>query len=161
MAGAVAYAVPKRGLDAWMERLAEQAVDFDTPGARFGEPMIAVRDPDNLPIELIETPPATPGNGGATDGVPADDGSHSVTSWLRDPEPTARPLTELSDHGRAGEEPDGNGRRHRLAAPGRGRGSMIDLLRSEAPNIGRQGVTTSSIIRHRITSPAYNPQPGT
>src|ERR671917_547 len=60
MAGAVAYAVPEGGLDAWMERLAEQAVDFDGPGTRFGEPMIAVRDPDNLRIELIETPSATP-----------------------------------------------------------------------------------------------------
>jgi glyoxalase family protein len=98
-----------------MERLAEQAVDFDGPVTRFGEAMIALRDPDNLRIELIETPSATPGNGGAADGVPADDGFHSVTLWLRDPEPTARLLTELFGYGHAGEEPDGNGRRHRSA----------------------------------------------
>jgi glyoxalase family protein len=54
MAGAVAYAVPKGGLDAWMERLAEQAVDFDGPGTRFGERMIALADGDGLRIELIE-----------------------------------------------------------------------------------------------------------
>jgi glyoxalase family protein len=154
MAGAVAYAVPKGGLHAWMERFAEQAVDFDGPGTRFGEPMIAVRDPDNLRIELIETPSATPGNGGAADGMPADDGFHSVTLWLRDPEPTARLLTELFGYGHAGEEPDGNGRRHRLAAPGRGRGSMIDLLRSEAPSIGRQGAGTIHHVAFRAESDA-------
>jgi len=154
MAAAVAYAVPKGGLDAWMGRLAEQAVDFDTPGARFGEPVIAVRDPDNLRVELIETPSATPGNGGAADGEPADDGFHSVTLWLRDPEPTARLLTELFGYEHGGEEADGSGRRHRLAAPGRGRGSMIDLLRSEAPSIGRQGAGTIHHVAFRAESDA-------
>ncbi len=138
MAGAVAYAVPKDGLDAWIDRLAGLAVDFDMPGARFDERMIALQDPDGLRIELIETASATPGNS-AADGGPADHGFHSVTLWLRDPEPTARLLTELFGYQHAGEEADGDGHRHRLAAPGHGRGSVIDLRRSDAPSIGRQG----------------------
>ena len=93
MASAVAYAVPRGGLDAWVDRLAEQAVDFDTQSTRFGEPMIAVRDPDGLRFELIEAASAPAGTGGA-----ADEGFHSVTLWLRDPDPTARLLTELFGH---------------------------------------------------------------
>ena len=54
MASAVAYAVPKGGLDAWIGRFAERAVDFGTPVTRFGEPMFALRDPDGLQIELID-----------------------------------------------------------------------------------------------------------
>lgn len=154
MASAVAYTVPKGGLDAWIDRLAERAVDFDTPSMRFGEAMIAVQDPDGLRIELIETPSATPGNGGATDGVPADEGFHSVTLWLRDPEPTARLLTELFGYEQAGDEADGDGHRHRLAAPGGGRGSMIDLRRSDTPSIGRQGAGTIHHVAFRAESDA-------
>src|SRR3954453_23730340 len=55
MASAVAYAVPEGDLDAWMARFAERAVDFGGPVTRFGERMFALRDPDGLEIELIET----------------------------------------------------------------------------------------------------------
>lgn len=147
MASAVAYAVPEGGLDAWMTRLAEQAVEFGSPVTRFGEPMFALRDPDGLQIELIET--GTPGNRGA---APADDGFHSVTLWLRDPEPTARLLTELFGYEHAGEEADAGGHRQRLAAPGGGRGSIIDLLRSDAPSIGRQGAGTIHHVAFRAES---------
>ena len=147
MAGAVAYAVPKGGLDAWVDRLAEQAVDFETQSTRFGEPMIAVQDPDGLRIELIEAASAPLGAGGA-----ADDGFHSVTLWLRDPDPTARLLTELFGYEHVGEEADGAGRRHRLAAPGRGRGSLIDLRRAEAREIGRQGTGTIHHVAFRAES---------
>ncbi len=153
-ASAVAYAVPKGGLGAWMERLAEQAVDFNGPSTRFGEPMIAVQDPDGLRIELIETSSAAPGNDVAENGTPADDGFHSVTLWLRDPEPTARLLTELFGYAHAGEEPEETGHRHRLKAPGGGRGSMIDLRRSDAPSIGRQGAGTIHHVAFRAENDA-------
>jgi glyoxalase family protein len=147
MASAVAYAVPEGGLDAWMARFAERAVDFGSPVTRFGERMFALRDPDGLQIELIET-----GRAASADAVPADDGFHSVTLWLRDPEPTARLLTELFGYEHAGEEADTSGRRQRLAAPGGGRGSVIDLLRSDAPSIGRQGAGTIHHVAFRAES---------
>jgi glyoxalase family protein len=154
MASAVAYAVPRGGLDLWMERLAELAIDFDTPSTRFGEPMIAVKDPDNMRIELIETPSAEPRNDAARDGASADAGFHSVTLWLRDPEPTARLLAELFGYQHAGEEADEGGRLYRLAAPGRGRGSMIDLRLSDTRSIGRQGAGTIHHVAFRTESDA-------
>ena len=147
MASAVAYAVPEGGLDAWMMRFAEQAVDFGGPVARFGERMLALRDPDGLQVELIET-----GNPAGADAAPADDGFHSATLWLRDPEPTARLLTELFGYGHVGEEADASGHRQRLAAPGGGRGSVIDLLRSDTPSVGRQGAGTIHHVAFRAES---------
>jgi glyoxalase family protein len=104
MAGAVAYAVPEGGLNAWMARFAERAINFDGPVTRFGERMLALRDPDGLQVELIETARAA-----EADAAPADDGFHSVTLWLRDPEPSARLLTELFGYEYAGEEAATNG----------------------------------------------------
>jgi glyoxalase family protein len=147
MASAVAYAVPEGGLDAWMTRLADQAVDFGNSATRFGEPMFALRDPDGLQIELIET-----GNAADVDAAPVANSFHSVTLWLRNPEPTARLLTELFGYEHAGEEADAVGSRQRLAAPGGGRGSVIDLLRSDAPSIGRQGAGTIHHVAFRAES---------
>ena len=147
MASALAYAVPTGGLDAWMTRFAEQAINFDNPAMRFGQRMFALRDPDGMTIELIET-----GTAGDADAAPADDGFHSVTLWLRDPDPTARLLTELFGYEHVGEEVAANGRRQRLAAPGRGRASTIDLLRSDEPASGRQGAGTIHHVAFRAES---------
>src|SRR5215204_6479372 len=76
MASAVAYRLPPDGLDAWMGRLAEDAIDFEGPSGRFGERMVALTDPDGLRIELIEAGGPSGADGGA-DGAPADDGFHS------------------------------------------------------------------------------------
>lgn len=148
MASAVAYAVPSGGLDAWMGRFAERAIDFGTPAMRFGTPVLSLRDPDGLQVELAET--GVPGSGGA----PADHGFHSVTLWVRDPEPTARVLTELFGYAHVGEEADAQGRRHRFAAPGEGRGSVVDLLRSDVASIGRQGAGTIHHVAFRAETDA-------
>ena len=149
MASAVAYAVPAGGLDAWMMHLAERAIDFGGPETRFGERMFALRDPDGLRIELIES-----GGAAGANAAPASDGFHSVTLWLRDPEPTARLLIELFGYEHAGEEADADagGRRQRLATQGGSRGSVIDLLRSDARSVGRQGAGTIHHVAFRAES---------
>lgn len=146
MASAVAYAVP--ALDPWMEDLAERAIDFDGPMARFGERMIAFSDPDGMRVELIESPRA-----GAAGEAPRDDGFHSVTLWLDDPEPTARLLSDVMGLDAVGEEADPAGRRLRLRAPGEARGRVVDLLRSDRPSIGRQGAGTIHHVAFRAETP--------
>ena len=148
MASAVAYAVPKGGLKAWMSRFAGQAIDFGAPVTRFGHQVLGLVDPDGLQIELAET------DAPDRDGSPVDDGFHSVTLWVRDPEPTARLLTELFGYTHVGEEADAKGRRYRFTAPGGARGSVVDLLRSDAPSIGRQGAGTIHHIAYRAESDA-------
>ena len=138
MSSAVAYAVPKGGLNAWMEALAEVAVDFDGPFERFGEQLIALSDPDGLRIELIETDRAV-AQGTSGDGTPVDDGFHSVTLWLDTPDRTARLLMDIFGYASAGEASQDGETRYRFIANGRGRGSAIDLITSDAASIGRQG----------------------
>ncbi|MDF1610094.1 ring-cleaving dioxygenase [Hoeflea sp. YIM 152468] len=153
MASAVAYAIPKGGLNAWMAALADAAIEFDGPLERFGEQMIALADPDGLRIELIETNRGTAGID-LSDDRPVDGGFHSVTLWLDNPDRTARLLTDVFGYTHAGEASDGGQNRHRFLAGGQGRGSVIDLITSDAASSGRQGA--GSI--HHVAFRAENDQ---
>ncbi|MEX3014032.1 ring-cleaving dioxygenase [Gymnodinialimonas hymeniacidonis] len=138
MASAVAYSIPKGGLNAWMMAFAEAAIDFDGPAERFGEQMIALTDPDGLRIELIETERGTAETKIPEDG-PVDSGFHSVTLWLDNPDRTAALLTDVFGYSASGEEKSGDESRYRFLAEGHGRGSAVDLITSNVASIGRQG----------------------
>jgi glyoxalase family protein len=145
MAAAYAYAVPKGGFDNWMLRLAEDAVDFLGPKERFGQRVILLRDPDGAPVELIETD---------RESDEALDGFHSVTLWERDLAPTARLLTDIFGYEERGHETVDGVERLRLAAPGDARGAVVDLMRSDAPSIGRQGAGTIHHVAFRAEDDA-------
>ncbi|GAA5064439.1 ring-cleaving dioxygenase [Roseibacterium beibuensis] len=140
MASAYAYAVPKGGFDAWMEKLASDAVDFEGPVERFGQRVITLRDPDGAPVELIET---------ERESADALDGFHSVTLWERDLAPTAKLLTDIFGYQEQGHETIDGGERLRFAVPGDARGTVVDLMRSDAPSIGRQGAGTIHHVAFR------------
>ena len=140
MADAVSYAAAPADFDAWMDRLALDAHDFDGPVERFGRRVITFRDPDGLAVEIVES-----------DGVGQSplDGFFGVTLWLADPAPTARLLIDHFGYAEVGEEPMERGSRLRLAARGGARGAVIDLKRDEAPSLGRQGAGTIHHIAFR------------
>ena len=138
MASAFAYAVPRGGLDTWMERFADDAVDFDGPSSRFGEQFISLGDPDRLKVELIET-----------DAASDDHSFHSVTLWLKDLAPTARLLTDIFGYETVGSETANGEERLRLSSPSGAPASVVDLLRSDAPSIGRQGAGTIHHVAFR------------
>jgi glyoxalase family protein len=48
-------------------------------------------------------------------------------------------LTDLFGYREIGEEAEGGTSRFRFQSPAGGRGSIVDLIRSDAPSIGRQG----------------------
>jgi glyoxalase family protein len=147
MASAYAYAVSKGRFDGLMEELALEAVDFDGPIERFGQPVITLRDPDNAPVELVGTDrPGDEAGGGVLDGF------HSVTLWERDPGPTARLLTDIMGYEEVGSETAGGVERLRLRAPGGARGDVVDIIRSDAPSIGRQGTGTIHHVAFRARS---------
>jgi glyoxalase family protein len=143
MASAYAYAVPKGGFDDWIARLADQAIDFDGPFERFGARVITLRDPDGAPVELVETD---------RESAAPLDGFHSVTLWLRDPDPTARLLTEAFGYVAGATEAEGGVERLRLTAPGDARGNIVDLIRSDRPASGRQGAGTIHHVAFRARS---------
>lgn len=139
MASAVAYAVPD--LDQRMSDLAGAAIDFEGPYERFGERAIALKDPDGLRVELIE--------GGAR-----DKGFHSVTLWLDEIESTAKVLEAMGYEREAGDSAATGGTggtetrlRYRSTEPERG--SVVDLMTSDARSIGRPGAGTIHHVAFR------------
>lgn len=145
MASAYAYAVPKGGFDGWMERLGDEAVDFDGPYERFGARVLTLRDPDGALVELVETDRVSD---------EALDGFHSVTLWLRDLAPTARLLTEAFGYVDGGSETTGGIERLRLVAPGGARGAVVDLIRSDARAVARPGAGTIHHVAFRARTDA-------
>ena len=129
MASAYAYGVGTEGFDAEMERLAEEAVDFDGPAERFGKRVISVADPDGAAVELVETDEAGQGL----------DKFHSVTLWLDDIAPTQRLLTDVMGYQEAGYETKDGEERTRLITPGAETAAVVDLVRKDGTHIGRQG----------------------
>ncbi len=140
MPSATAFSVPSDSLDFWMGRFADRALDFDAPTERFGDAVLALADPDGLPLELV-----------AHDAAPAEPipderairGFHSVTLALADLTPTAKVLTDVFGWDEIGEE----GGRLRFRAPGSGPASVVDLVRTDER--GRPGAGTVHHIAFR------------
>jgi len=153
MASAVAYAVPPGELDEWMVRLAEEGIETQGPRERLDERVIELADPDGMRVELIETEMAL----GQIDGSakkPRENGFHSVTLWLADPTPTARVLSDVFGYEAAGHEAHSGVERLRFRSRSGGRGSIVDLVRSDARSIGRQGAGTIHHIAFRAEDDA-------
>lgn len=72
---ATPFAVPTASLDFWIDRLMAAGVDFDGPSSRFDERVLSLRDPDDLPLELV-----------------ARDGTASRTAWKEGPVPVAHAI---------------------------------------------------------------------
>jgi len=94
-----AFRVPEGSLDYWEDRFDEYGVDYHDRVDRFGETVLPFRDPDGLPIELVEVEipdddPTVPW----TEFVPEESairGFHSVTLWLADPHQTKELLRTM------------------------------------------------------------------
>jgi glyoxalase family protein len=67
---AVAFSVPKRALEFWVERLSRHGIHFEGPSRRLEEEFIAFRDPDGLQIEFFFV-----------------DGDGRTTAWVESPVP--------------------------------------------------------------------------
>ena len=80
-----------------------------------------------------------------------DDGFHAVTLWPSDPVPTARLLTGLFGYKEAEREASDGTERLRFRSPAGGRGA-VDLIRLDAPSIGRQGAGSIHHVAFRAES---------
>ena len=129
-----AFRVPEGSLDYWEDRFDEHGVDYDERVERFGETVLPFRDPDNLPVELVEVAvgeddPTVPW----TEWVPEEHavrGFHSVTLWIADPDPTMELLRTMGFEEQGTEEAQGDtpgDERTRFAAEGPV-GKYVDVL---------------------------------
>jgi glyoxalase family protein len=118
--------VPAAAIGWWAHRLVEAGVDHDTPATRFGETVLAFRDPDGMRLALVGCPGIESEPGWSTGPVPAEHavrGVHGVVLLVADAAPTARILTSV-----LGFEPGGSeGAVGRYVVPGEGPGRVVDL----------------------------------
>ena len=138
-----AFRVPEGSLDYWADRFDDHGVDYDDRVERFGETVLPFRDPDGLPVELVEVEiPDDDPTAPWTVYVPEEaaiHGFHSVTLWLADPNPTMELLETMGFENVGTEQAQGDtpgDERTRFTATGTV-GQYVDIL----PTIqgGRQG----------------------
>ena len=129
-----AFRVPEGSLDYWEERFDRYDVDYDDRVERFGETVLPFRDPDGLPVELVEVEiPADDPTVPWTEFVPEESairGFHSVTLWLADPAQTIDLLGTMGLEKVGTEQAEGDtpgDERTRFAAVG-SVGKYVDVL---------------------------------
>jgi catechol 2,3-dioxygenase-like lactoylglutathione lyase family enzyme len=137
----VALALPPGSLGFWIERLLSHGVKYEGPSRRFDEQVLALKDPDDLLLELVATPRAAgldPWSDGPLAGEHAIRGLHGATIWEDRDVGTAQLLTEILGFESAGEEAG----LFRLVAPGAGLGAAVNLRRAPGFWRGAGGVGT-------------------
>ena len=126
-----AFAVPSGSLDFWRERLSRLEVTHGEPESTFGEPALALSDPDGLPLALVATREPDPRAPWTTPEIGAEHalrGFHGVTLTLDVGAATAELLTEVMGYESLASE----GGVDRYAAPQGGTARYVDIV--EAPN---------------------------
>lgn len=136
---ATAFTIPSGSIDYWFRRLKREHVAVELVPKRFGEEVIRFADPDGMLIELIESVPSrevAPWNHDAE----TIHGFHSVSAIVRDPEETAKLLTETFEYRLLQE----SGNRLRFVASGEsGAGRTIDLI--AIPHVPRGRIAAGSV----------------
>ena len=148
---AVAFAVPPRSLDAWMERLAERAVEFDAIEERLGERVLPLRDSDGLALELVETSEASAREWWRDGSVPAPmavRGFHGVTLTIEGYERTAELLSKVMGFAHAGSAHE----RFRYVAAGEEPGRVVDLICAPGKPLGRIAAGSIHHVAFRCAS---------
>jgi glyoxalase family protein len=148
---ATTFAIPVGSLPYWRTRLSEDGRTVTDAGERFGESVLAVTDPDGLPLELVATAQASPA--AAWKQAPVDPehaicGFHSATLSEEGYEETARLLAEAMGFALVGNE----GNRFRYQAGTGGAGASVDLLCVPGGRLGRLGTGTVHHIAWRTPS---------
>jgi len=121
------FRVPKAAIGYWTQRLVAAGVAHEAPQQRFGDTVLAFKDPDGLSLALVGIAGIEAEAGWSAGEIPAEHairGFHGVTLLLRDAGPTAAILEDVFGFRQVGRE----GRLVRLAASGDAPyGRVIDL----------------------------------
>jgi glyoxalase family protein len=144
---AITFAIPMGAAAYWRARLSEYGVAAVDADARFGESVLALTDPDGLPLELIATDAdaALAWKSGPVDVEHAIRGFHSATVSEEGYEQTALLLTDVMGFTPVGSEDN----RFRYQASGGRHAAVVDILCAPAGRSGRLGTGTVHHIAWR------------
>jgi glyoxalase family protein len=147
------FRVPAGSIGYWAHRLVEKGVPHDAPVKRFGETVLAFRDPDGMRLALVGLP-GIEGEPAAEQGdVPAEHairGFHSVSLLLADAAATGAILSDVLGF----EEIAREDTLIRYRATGTALGSIVDLRVAGGFLPARMGAGSVHHIAFRASSDA-------
>lgn len=142
-------------LDAWIDRLAAEAVDFDAPVEHFGERVLKLRDPEGQPLTLVETErwrgEVQPYAGPELPEEMALGGFEGVEMAVPDARPTADLLTGILGYRELGRE----GSRIRYVVGDGEANQVVDLVEHPNSEAGRGGAGTIHHVAFRAEDSAH------
>lgn len=148
-----AFRVPAASIGYWTHRLLEKGVTHEAPQKRFGETVLAFRDPDGMRLAFVGVAGAENEPGWSNGDIPAEHairGFHGVTLLLRDAGPTASILTDVFGFGEIAREDNVI----RLKAGDTNVGGLVDLRSGGDFPRGRQGAGSVHHIAFRAADDA-------
>jgi glyoxalase family protein len=147
---ATTFSIPPDSLGFWRERLAAAGLETAVIGRRFDEPVLGVRDPSGLAIELVETAAddREPWTGAGISAPHAIRGVHSVTLTSRAAASTIDFMTSLLGF-TAGPADEG---RSRLTIGGTAPGHVFDIVDGHGRSTGVNGVGTVHHVAMAVAS---------
>jgi glyoxalase family protein len=132
------FRLPESAIGFWTHRLLSKGVAHEKLAKRFGETVLAFKDPDGMRIALVALPGIEREPARSTDEVPADAalrGIHSVSLLLREAGPTSTILTDVFGFQETGRE----GTTVRFKVEGTDVGGIVDLREAGEFLRARQG----------------------
>ena len=121
-----AFRIPTSAVGFWTHRLLALGVTETTRSERFGEQVIAFRDPDGMRLALVAVPGIEGDPGWAAADIPVEHairGFRGVTLMLERGEATGSILTDVFGFNRVGQE----GNTTRYQADGTAVGGIVDI----------------------------------
>jgi glyoxalase family protein len=132
------FRVPEGAIGYWTHRFIDQGVPHQALEKRFGETVLAFKDPDGMPLALVAVPGAE-GEPAWSDGeIPPEHairGFHGVSLLLAEAAPTAAILTDVLGFAEAGRE----GSLVRFTAGDTAMGGIVDVRVAGGFLPGRMG----------------------
>lgn len=147
------FRVPEGAIGYWAHRLVAHGVPHDAPVKRFGETVLAFRDPDGMRLALVGLPgiEAEPAwDGGEVPAEHAIRGFHGVSLLLGEAAPTAAILSDVFGLAESGREDS----LIRHKAEGTALGGIIDLRVAGGFLPARQGAGSVHHIAFRAADDA-------
>ena len=156
LASEVSLAVPPDTLEWWAERLGRYGVALGSPENRFGERVLAIRDPHGLGVALVESPSAMRRDFAPWDGGPVPverqiRGLHGARLRERALDPTTQFLTGVMGFRPLGQE----GEWRRFAVSGGESGTFVDIAEAPTDPRGFWGVGSIHHLAWRVTDEAH------
>jgi len=147
----IVFRVPEGSIGYWTHRLVEKGVPHDTPAKRFGDTVVAFKDPDGMRLALVAVPVSENEPAWSNGEIPVEHairGFHSASLLVATAALTGAILTDIFGFTEIAREPSVV----RYRAGDTALGGIIDLREAGNFMAGRQGTGTVHHIAFRAAT---------